>query len=374
MRLRSHLSRKKLGRVVSSNERVVRILVILLVAVAGFITLRAIYAASYAVAAETESGSLGGVASIVSDATASGGRAVMFNSSYTSSSGSSSGSGKSGGSSGGSGSTGGTSSAGGCTVSGTVAPCMNGGASGGGASGYGQPVFDDEFNGSSVNTSNWIPGRRLGSGTCTSSCAGYNPSSESEVFDSSKVTESGGSLALTATKSSGSSWTSGAAEMQHGKNFVYGYFEARIKVPDPSDAWTAYWLTSASGWPPELDIFEFNFCNSEPTFNNHGTSSGSNVNASGWPCSEAYGGSGTDFTQWHTYGLLWTSSSIKVFFDGKQQSLSTTGNGIPSTPMYPIFDYAIASGSNPPNNSQMDIDYMRIWCPGGGTSCMTSNT
>jgi beta-glucanase (GH16 family) len=332
-------------------------MVVLVVAILGYATLQISHAATFSTSVEAESGTLSGNASIISDSTASGSSAVKF-------------------------AAGTGTSTGGCTVSGAVAPCMSDTASGTGTSGYSTPVFDDEFNGTSLDTTSWIPGRRLGSGACTSACAGYNPSAEEELFDSSKVSESGGSLNLAATNTSlnggKNPWTSGAAEMKQGKNFVDGYFEARIKVPLPTDAWTAYWLTTAgSTWPPELDIFEFSFCNSQPTFNNHGTVAGNGVNAAGWPCGEAYGSSSTDFTQWHTYGLLWTSSSVKVYLDGVLQSSLTTsgsGDGIPTTPMYPIFDYAIGQGDNPPNNSQMNIDYLRIWCPGGGTSCMTSNT
>jgi beta-glucanase (GH16 family) len=255
---------------------------------------------------------------------------------------------------------------------------MNGGGSGTGTSGYGAPAFDDEFNGTSLDTTNWVAGRREGgTSVCNSDCGGYNPDYESELFEPSAVTEANGDMTITATKQSPDggqhSWTSGAVEMKPGKNFIYGYFEARVKVPAPSQAWTAYWLNGADTWPPEMDIFEFHFFNSQPTFNNDGLPGTQGANLSGWPNAEAYGGTSTDFTQWHTYGLLWTSSSIKVYFDGVLQSMDTSDTGIPSTSMYPLFDYAIDSTTpNPPSGSQMNVDYLRIWCPGGGTSCTTS--
>lgn len=46
------------------------------------------------------------------------------------------------------------SSSGGCTYTGVVAPCI--GSTTTGASGWGPPTFDDEFNGSSVDTSKWV--------------------------------------------------------------------------------------------------------------------------------------------------------------------------------------------------------------------------
>jgi beta-glucanase (GH16 family) len=333
---------------------IVAIVVIVPVATIGtYLTFSSHAATSKVTSAEAEAGTLTGGATVVSDPTASGGDSVSFPTGST------------------------TTTTDGCTVSGVVAPCMNGGATGTGTSGYSTPVFDDEFNGTSLDTSSWIPGRRYGGGsTCTSACSGYNPSFEAELFDASHVSETGGNLVLTATNTSlnggTNPWTSGTTEMQYGKNFTYGYFEARLKVPDPSTAWTSFWLSAANTWPPELDIFEFSQCNGQPTFDNHGNQPNVNVNSAGWPCSQAYGTSATDFTQWHTYGLLWTSNSLKVYFDGALQSLTTYGSGdaIPTTSMYPIFTYSIHSGTNVPNNSQMDVDYLRIWCPGGGTSCM----
>ena len=38
--------------------------------------------------------------------------------------------------------------------------------------------------------------------------------------------------------------------------FRYGWFEAKIKQPKGKNLWTAFWLTGAHSWPPEIDIFE----------------------------------------------------------------------------------------------------------------------
>ena len=38
--------------------------------------------------------------------------------------------------------------------------------------------------------------------------------------------------------------------------FRYGWFEAMIKQPKGKNLWSAFWLTGAHSWPPEIDIFE----------------------------------------------------------------------------------------------------------------------
>ncbi|HLP18672.1 MAG TPA: family 16 glycosylhydrolase, partial [Chitinophagales bacterium] len=40
--------------------------------------------------------------------------------------------------------------------------------------------------------------------------------------------------------------------------FLYGMFEARIKMGKGAAKYGAFWLTGANAWPPEYDVFEFN--------------------------------------------------------------------------------------------------------------------
>lgn len=312
------------------------VIVVIIAGIGTYILLSSHAATPQAATAEAENGTKSGTTSVIADNSASSGNALQFGTVA----------------SGGSGSSGAS-----CTsncqpyfANGTTSPKTSWASK-----------LDDEFNGTSLNTTNWYNGRRsCGSGNV---CGGYNSSSESELFSPSNVAVTGGNLVLTATHTSVDGgthpWTSGTVESKF--DYTYGYFEARLKVPAPSVAWTAYWLTSSQGWPPEIDIFEFHFCGSQAVFNNHGTTSGNNSNTSGWPCSTAYGGS-ADLTTFHTYGLYWGAGVEKIYLDGVlQSSIPAVSNGVPSTPQFPIFDYAVDNGTSPPDGSQMVVDYFRVW-------------
>ena len=40
------------------------------------------------------------------------------------------------------------------------------------------------------------------------------------------------------------------------ESWLYGWFEAEIKLPKGTSLWPAFWLSGKHSWPPEIDIFE----------------------------------------------------------------------------------------------------------------------
>ena len=105
-------------------------------------------------------------------------------------------------------------------------------------------LFDDEFNGTSLNTSNWSTGW-FGSGITGT----VNPSLESDCYDPSQDVVSGGALTISAVQQSET--CDGAIEPDssglistNGKfQFTYGAFEARIWMPG-SGSTVADWPAS----------------------------------------------------------------------------------------------------------------------------------
>jgi beta-glucanase (GH16 family) len=145
---------------------------------------------------------------------------------------------------------------------------------------------------------------------------------------------------------------------------------------DPvAGAWPAIWMLpvqeiSGASETGELDIFEGQ--GSTPTTYygtihdwQNGTSVASNNN-------DAYNlGSGVDFTQYHTYGVLWVPGSVTWYFDN---------NPIITTPTYPIFDsqnYFLILGSQAGSilggrgnmggtsatSLSMSVQWVHVWQP-----------
>lgn len=133
--------------------------------------------------------------------------------------------------------------------------------------------------------------------------------------------------------------TSCSPDGNHCRAFRYGYFEARMKWDVTTGAWPAFWMIPVEGiWGAaetgELDIFEGQ---GDPT-NAHtffGTihdwmvTNGTSVDVANNKANNTAVLSGVDFSQWHTYGLLWVAGRVTWYFD--QQPVLTA-------PTYPIFD------------------------------------
>ncbi len=226
-------------------------------------------------------------------------------------------------------------------------------------------VFDDEFNGTSIDTSQWNVQDHSTFGSSND---------EQECYMASNANEGGGSLNLIAAAGGagcpGYSVSSGMVTQraqggpQH-FSFTHGYIEARIKVaPFGPAAWPAFWLVGAQGspsWPDygEMDIAEMygpNPTTAEPNYHDSSGTRG-NVLADVGP-----------IAGWHTYALNWTDSGLTWFYDGRSVSHINATNDIAHSvilnyaiggdgPSYAGFSGSVSS-SLP---STMSVDYVRIW-------------
>lgn len=242
----------------------------------------------------------------------------------------------------------------GCTSGGAVAPCMDGSSSGKGASGWGVPVFGDEFNGTAMDSSKWnVEGPQH-----------PNNSQENDCYSPKAVSVSGGYLNIsirdTPCRVGGSSWpyTAGQIDTNGHFNPTYGYFEARIYSPGANgviDNWPAWWMYGTS-WPAngEIDIFEGLSGSAGEHFA---------YGPSGNPIWQGGSETGQDFTGWHTYGVDWQPGSLTYYYDGKD--VATITQGVTNQPMRLVLDDTTA----PPGNdggpvsvpSTMKVDYVRAW-------------
>ncbi len=227
-------------------------------------------------------------------------------------------------------------------------------------------VWSDEFNGTSLNTSNWVA--EIGTG---SSGWGNN---ELQYYTNrtQNLQVTGGNLVITAQKESygGMNYTSARIKTQGLHNFTYGKIEARIKLPTGQGLWPAFWMLGANnpsvGWPycGEIDIME-HVNNSSVV---HGTV---HWDANGYA---SYGNvSGNiDFSQFHVYSIEWDANYIRWFVDGIQFNEILITNGTGNTeefqkPFFILLNLAVGGNwpgspnSSTPFPSQMLVDYVRVY-------------
>ncbi len=126
---------------------------------------------------------------------------------------------------------------------------------------------------------------------------------------------SGGTLKIRAVKEGDRVYS---ARLNTKAGWEYGYFEARLKLPEGRGTWPAFWMmpTVKSGWPKggEIDIMEHVGC--VP-----------NEVSSSIHCQEYYHAINTAKTEkrmldkameeFHIYSLEWTPDCIKTYVDGE---------------------------------------------------------
>lgn len=224
-----------------------------------------------------------------------------------------------------------------------------------------QLIWSDEFNGTSVNTSNW---------NFETGAGGWG-NNEQQYYRSQNASVSNGNLVITARRESfgGANYTSARMTTKGKRQFQYGRMEARIRLPMGQGLWPAFWMLGSNistvGWPRcgEIDIMEH--VNTSTSV--HGTI---HWDANGYA---QYGGSTTTTpSNYHTYTIEWTPSYIRWFVDGTRYHEANILNNINSTEEFHrsfFFILNVAVGGNWPgqtiDNSRlpasMYVDYVRVY-------------
>jgi beta-glucanase (GH16 family) len=224
-----------------------------------------------------------------------------------------------------------------------------------------QQVWADEFNGTAVNTSNWV--FETGGG-------GWG-NNEKQYYQAANATVANGELVITARKQSvgGMPYTSARMKTQGLKQFTYGRMEARIKVPLGQGLWPAFWMLGSNintvSWPGcgEIDIMEQINADSRCYGTVHWDSNGH----------AQYGQSvATSANTYHVYSIEWTPTYIRWFVDGAKYNEINITNGTGSTeefqrPFFLLLNMAVA-GDWPGQTvdesklpATMNVDYVRVY-------------
>lgn len=234
------------------------------------------------------------------------------------------------------------------------------------------PIFDEEFNGTSVNTSVWTYRQE---GQQRDDC----------VNDSSAIAVANGYARIsiyTANNAQGQPTNyCGALTTQSG-TFLhsYGYWEANVRFQYQQGIQCSFWLQTPTNGAiinnpqqsgTEMDIFEHTHFTPNPIGYDH---------AIIW---NGYGPYSRDVPHFatqanlqdgnfHTFGLAWTPGSLDFYVDGvKDWHLSASDVAISNIAEYIILDtelpnasYVPAGGYGPlgaATNAHLDVDYVRVY-------------
>ena len=195
--------------------------------------------------------------------------------------------------------------------------------------------------------------------------------------DNDTYTISNGLLTIRATKAADGTWHGGNIQTvnQHGQGFAqqYGYFEARIKLPNALGAWPAFWLKSQSEYfdpkivRPEIDVLEW--YGGDPT--------GMHRTVHLWPPPSQYVQPGgltkhwfkSNFSrkeaiagEWHTYGALIGESAVTIYVDRVEVARFPTLDEY-RVALYPLLSLTLydKDASKAVSPIELQVDYVRIY-------------
>lgn len=267
-------------------------------------------------------------------------------------------------------------------------------------------VWADEFNGSSVDSSNWT--FQTGDGSDNGLPGWGNYELQYYQADNASIQEVDGesSLVIEARQESvgSSAYTSARMRSINKFDFQYGRVEIRSKAAPGNGMWSAIWMLPTSSpygvWAAsgEVDIMEVVNAGTE----NQGVFLAAHYGFE-WPLNQitTAGADVDDASDWHTYALEWSGDYLRWFVDGEHLRTvskdvyysyyfkdSTDGYQLATDPAAP-FDrdfhllVNLAVGGIGPGveldpaavPGEMVVDYIRVYecnyATGNGTGCNT---
>lgn len=236
-------------------------------------------------------------------------------------------------------------------------------------------VWQDEFNGSTLDTSKWTA--YVGDG-CPELCGFGNNELQYYTDRSENISFEDGKLIISALADSVKqrAYSSAKLTTKTKGDWQYGRFEVMAKVPEGKGNWPAIWMLPTEnkygGWPRsgEIDIMEtvgYDRGNVHGTVHtqsfNHmlGTQKGDSVQVDDF--SEAF----------HLYAVEWYADRIDFFIDDNKyhtfENTSLNSDDWPfDHPFYLILNIAIGGSwggkygiANDVFPNRMEIDYVRVY-------------
>lgn len=213
-------------------------------------------------------------------------------------------------------------------------------------------VFDDEFDGPTLDLNKWRPNWLGANDGAITPPVNAN---EASCYDPAQVRVNGGRLILSAVARpcDGYRYASGMVESNGHFNFTYGVVEARLYFSNsPNDdtvisGWPAFWLDGQK-WPDdgELDIVE---------------------GLGGMPCYHYHSPAGApggchgvgSFYGFHTFGAEWEPGRIDIYYDGSP--VWSKASGVLSSPMFIVINMGLNASNVGSVPVALQVDYVRAW-------------
>lgn len=237
-------------------------------------------------------------------------------------------------------------------------------------------VWSDEFNGASLDTTNWT--LEVGGG-------GFGNSELQYYTNGQNLTFTGAEMIIHARKENPAgytcwygacTYTSSRLKTAGKREFTYGRMEARLQIPYSQGLWPAFWMLGNDigtvGWPNsgEIDIMEN--IGKEPSIV-HGTLHGPGYSG----CCAIGGGytlpSGQLHDAYHAYRVEWESNVFRWYIDNTlyftvpRATVEARGPWVFSHPFFFILNIAVGGAwpGNPDGTTvmpqQMKVDYVRVY-------------
>ena len=248
-----------------------------------------------------------------------------------------------------------------------------------------QLVWEDDFNGSSLDQSKWVHDIGTGSqygmwGWGNGELQYYQPQNTTLNNGIAKIEVKEEPNGIIDSWSATSYFSSSKITTKGLFNFRYGKVEARIKTIDGQGFWPAFWMLPSNGsWPcdGEIDIME-QWGNDYLTNSTSGAAHLGTCPYSSsthfYETSSSYISSGSYADDFHTYSVIWKEDTITWYVDETELfSLNPSSYwSIPSQSAWPfnanewylMINLAITQAgpnSNTVFPNQMEIDYVRVY-------------
>ena len=240
-----------------------------------------------------------------------------------------------------------------------------------------QLVFEEEFDGSSLDLATWNTSYLWGDDLVINQEEQHYVDVENEPdfgFDPFEVAD--GSLTITsiptppelAGKANGQPYLSGVITSYDAFKFTYGYAEARARVPYGKGLWPAFWLLNAyyGDDDPEIDIMEHIGDDQDVVYHTYHYYDGDELRST-----KSHPVPGVDYTNgFHTYAVDWRPGLIVFYVNGKETHRITDPR-VSDQEMYLIANTALGgwwAGSpdgTTPFPATYEIDYIRVYQKNG---------